>query len=84
MSDHLKNLSQVYLEQIAESEKVDMNQMKPILSAVTGIPKADQMKKLLSIKKKTAEKNPHFEKSMVRKWMIILSIQIRNMLMRQI
>ena len=63
MSDHLKNLSQVYLEQIAESG-VGYEPGKPAtkLGAVTGIPKADQMAAAERIKKKTAEKKAALEK----------------------
>ena len=63
MSDHLKNLSQVYLEQIAESG-VGYEPGKPAtkLGAVTGIPKADQMSAAERIKKKTAEKRAALEK----------------------
>ena len=57
MSDHLKNLSQVYLEQIAESavpgkpaEKLKTDR------AGYSIPKADQMSAAERIKKKTAAK----------------------------
>ena len=63
MSDHLKNLSQVYLEQIAESG-VGYEPGKPAtkLGAVTGIPKADQMSAAERIRKKTAEKRAALEK----------------------
>ena len=63
MSDHLKNLSQVYLEQIAESG-VGYEPGKPAtkLGAVTGIPKADQMSAAERIKRKTAEKRAALEK----------------------
>ena len=60
MSDHLKNLSQVYLEQIAESAVPGKPAEK--LGAVTGIPKADQMSAAERIKKKTAEKKAALEK----------------------
>ena len=63
MSDHLKNLSQVYLEQIAESavpgkpaEKLKTDR------AGYSIPKADQMSAAERIKKKTAEKRAALEK----------------------
>jgi hypothetical protein len=63
MSDHLKNLSQVYLEQIAESavpgkpaEKLKTDR------AGYSIPKADQMSAAERIKKKTAEKKAALEK----------------------
>ena len=63
MSDHLKNLSQVYLEQIAESavpgkpaEKLKTDR------AGYSIPKADQMSAADRIKKKTAEKKAALEK----------------------
>ena len=60
MSDHLKNLSQVYLEQIAESAVPGKPAEKR--GAVTGIPKADQMSAAERIKKKTAEKKAALEK----------------------
>ena len=63
MSDHLKNLSQVYLEQIAESavpgkpaEKLKTDR------AGYSIPKADQMSAAERIKKKAAEKKAALEK----------------------
>ena len=63
MSDHLKNLSQVYLEQIAESavpgkpaEKLKTDR------AGYSIPKAEQMAAAERIKKKTAEKKAALEK----------------------
>ena len=63
MSDHLKSLSQVYLEQIAESavpgkpaEKLKTDR------AGYSIPKADQMSAAERIKKKTAEKKAALEK----------------------
>ena len=63
MSDHLKNLSQVYLEQISESavpgkpaEKLKTDR------AGYSIPKADQMSAAERIKKKTAEKRAALEK----------------------
>ena len=63
MSDHLKNLCQVYLEQIAESavpgkpaEKLKTDR------AGYSIPKADQMSAAERIKKKTAEKKAALEK----------------------
>jgi hypothetical protein len=63
MSDHLKSLSQVYLEQIAESavpgkpaEKLKTDR------AGYSIPKVDQMSAAERIKKKTAEKKAALEK----------------------
>ena len=58
MSDHLKNLSQVYLEQIAESG-VGYEPGKPAtkLGAVTGIPKADQMMLLSVLRKDCREES---------------------------
>ena len=60
---HLKDLSKVYSEQIAESG-VGYEPGKPAtkLGAVTGIPKADQMSAAERIKKKTAEKRAALEK----------------------
>jgi hypothetical protein len=60
---HLKDLSKVYSEQIAESG-VGYEPGKPAtkLGAVTGIPKADQMSAAERIKKKTAEKKAALEK----------------------
>tara|TARA_B100001778_G_scaffold127342_1_gene104769 strand:+ start:884 stop:2524 length:1641 start_codon:yes stop_codon:yes gene_type:complete len=60
---HLKDLSKVYSEQIAESG-VGYEPGKPAtkMGAVTGIPKADQMSAAERIKKKTAEKKAALEK----------------------
>ncbi len=60
---HLKDLSKIYLDQIAESG-VGYEPGKPAtkLGAVTGIPKADQMSAAERIKKKTAEKKAALEK----------------------
>jgi len=60
---HLKDLSKIYLEQIAESG-VGYEPGKPAtkMGAVTGIPKADQMSAAERIKKKTAEKKAALEK----------------------
>ena len=60
---HLKDLSKVYSEQIAESG-VGYEPGKPAtkMGAVTGIPKADQMSAAERIKKKTAAKRAALEK----------------------
>ena len=72
---HLNDISKVYLDQVATEGTMDIKGFE--------IPKKERESAAERIKKKTAEKKAALEKKHGKKWMIIPSIQRRNMLMKQ-